>query len=114
VFINPSLLVVFGIVRKSRKDLYKRKNIDLRAHMSCFATYWHSLSQADIIHGNLRHKEIRPAEDARTAATYSCCCGEQQHGSISKTHINKQCPREFLQAPQRAPHEFVRGVCVWV
>jgi hypothetical protein len=34
------------------------------------------------------------------------CRHEQQHGSISKTHINEQCPGEFLQAPQRAPDEF--------
>jgi hypothetical protein len=33
VFINPSLLVVFGIVRESRKDLYKRKNIDLSTYV---------------------------------------------------------------------------------
>jgi hypothetical protein len=82
--------------------------------MPSFATHWHSLSQAYIIHGDLRYKQIRPAEDAGTAAAYRCCCGEQQHGSISKTHIDKQSPGELLQAPQQAPDELVLGVCVWV
>jgi hypothetical protein len=68
--------------------------------MPNFATYRHSFSQAYIIHGDLRYKQIRPAEDARTATTYCRCCGEQQHGGISKTHIDQQSPGELLQAPQ--------------
>jgi hypothetical protein len=50
--------------------------------------YWHLPIKANTTQGDLRHKEIGPTEDLRTAATHSCCGGEKQHGSVLPTNID--------------------------
>ena len=70
-------------------------------------------SRRDVVHWDLRDKQIGPLKDVCTLPTKGCRCRKQQHCTVTSTNVGSTRARGRCQAPLGAVHKLLGSVRVW-